>query len=63
MEDIQVMGVRGLPLIHAGDNIATLICGKVKFRDGDILSVASTTVIQNTSRRSQPPSGQSGWGR
>jgi len=36
------MGVRGLPLIHAGDNIAALVCGKVKFEDGDILSIAST---------------------
>jgi coenzyme F420-0:L-glutamate ligase/coenzyme F420-1:gamma-L-glutamate ligase len=42
MEDIQVMGVRGLPLIHAGDDIAALVCGKVKFEDGDILSIAST---------------------
>ena len=42
MEDIQVMGVRGLPLIHAGDDIAALVCGRVKFEDGDILSIAST---------------------
>ena len=42
MEDIQVVGVRGLPLIHAGDDIAAMICGKVKFEDGDILSIAST---------------------
>jgi coenzyme F420-0:L-glutamate ligase/coenzyme F420-1:gamma-L-glutamate ligase len=42
MENIQVMGVRGLPLIHAGDDIAVLVCGKVKFKDGDILSIAST---------------------
>ncbi len=42
MEDILVMGVRGLPLIHTGDDIAALVCGKVKFNDGDILSIAST---------------------
>lgn len=42
MEDIQVIGVRGLPLIRAGDDIAALICGKVKVQDGDILCVAST---------------------
>ena len=36
------MGVQGLPLIHAGDDIAALICGKVKFENGDILSIAST---------------------
>ena len=42
MENIQVMGVRGLPLIHAGDNIAALICERIEVRDGDILCVAST---------------------
>ncbi len=42
MEDIRVMGVRGLPLIEEGDDIAALISARVKFRDGDILSVAST---------------------
>jgi len=42
MEDILVMGVRGLPLIREGDDIASLVCGKVQVRDGDILCVAST---------------------
>jgi coenzyme F420-0:L-glutamate ligase/coenzyme F420-1:gamma-L-glutamate ligase len=42
MEDIQVIGVRGLPLIQAGDNIAALICERVRIGDGDILCVAST---------------------
>jgi coenzyme F420-0:L-glutamate ligase/coenzyme F420-1:gamma-L-glutamate ligase len=42
MEDIKVMGVRDLPLIHEGDDIAALVCGKVNLQDGDILSVAST---------------------
>jgi coenzyme F420-0:L-glutamate ligase/coenzyme F420-1:gamma-L-glutamate ligase len=42
MEDIQVMGVRGLPLIHEGDNIAALICKAAQLNDGDILAVAST---------------------
>jgi coenzyme F420-0:L-glutamate ligase/coenzyme F420-1:gamma-L-glutamate ligase len=42
MEDIQVIGVRGLPLIHAGDNIAALICSQVNVQDGDILCIAST---------------------
>ena len=42
MEDIQVMGVRGLPLIHAGDDIAAMICERVKIHDGDIICVAST---------------------
>ena len=39
MEDIRVMGVRGLPLIQKGDDIAELVCRKVKFNDGDILVV------------------------
>ncbi len=42
MEDIRVMGVRGLPLIHAGDDIAALVCERVKLMDGDILCIAST---------------------
>ncbi len=42
MEDIQVIGVRGLPLIREGDNIASLICGKMTVVDGDILCIAST---------------------
>jgi coenzyme F420-0:L-glutamate ligase/coenzyme F420-1:gamma-L-glutamate ligase len=42
MENITVMGVRGLPIIHLGDDIAALVCGKVKFEDGDILCIAST---------------------
>lgn len=42
MEDIRVMGVRDLPLIHAGDDIAALVCAKVNLEDGDILCVAST---------------------
>jgi len=42
MEQIQVMGVQGLPLIHAGDDIASMICEKVSFQDGDILCIAST---------------------
>ena len=29
MEQIQVMGVRGLPLIHAGDNIAAMVCERM----------------------------------
>nr|WP_321352887.1 coenzyme F420-0:L-glutamate ligase [uncultured Methanoregula sp.] len=42
MEPIHVMGVQGLPLIHAGDNIAALICEKIPVQDGDILCIAST---------------------
>jgi coenzyme F420-0:L-glutamate ligase/coenzyme F420-1:gamma-L-glutamate ligase len=42
MEQIQVMGVQGLPLIHTGDNIAEMICEKVPLQNGDILCIAST---------------------
>ena len=42
MESIEVLGVRGLPLIHEGDNIAEMICDRVRLHDGDILCVAST---------------------
>ena len=42
MEQIQVMGVQGLPLIHAGDDIAAMICERVPLQDGDILCIAST---------------------
>jgi len=42
MENIVVTGIRGLPLIKAGDNIPAMICEKVEIRDGDILSLAST---------------------
>ncbi len=42
MEQIQVMGVQGLPLIHEGDNIAAMIVDRIPVRDGDILCVAST---------------------
>ena len=42
MEDIVVTGIKGLPLIKAGDNIAAMICERVTMQDGDIVSIAST---------------------
>jgi len=42
MEQIQVMGVQGLPLIHAGDDIAVMICERLPLQEGDILCIAST---------------------
>jgi coenzyme F420-0:L-glutamate ligase/coenzyme F420-1:gamma-L-glutamate ligase len=39
---IQVYGVTDLPLITEGDDIASLICKRFSFEDGDILSLAST---------------------
>jgi coenzyme F420-0:L-glutamate ligase/coenzyme F420-1:gamma-L-glutamate ligase len=41
-EPIQVLGVQGLPLIRAGDDIAALICERLPVMEGDILCVAST---------------------
>jgi coenzyme F420-0:L-glutamate ligase/coenzyme F420-1:gamma-L-glutamate ligase len=42
MEDISVIGIRGLPIINKGDNIPSLICKKIDFSEGDILCIAST---------------------
>ena len=42
MDYITVIGIRGLPIIHEGDDIASLICKKQALCDGDILSIAST---------------------
>lgn len=42
MENIIVTGVRGIPLIKAGDNLAEIICEHVTVENGDILSIAST---------------------
>jgi coenzyme F420-0:L-glutamate ligase/coenzyme F420-1:gamma-L-glutamate ligase len=42
MDPIQVMGVQGLPLIHAGDDIAAMICERQEVEEGDILCIAST---------------------
>ncbi len=42
MEQIEVMGVSGLPLIQRGDNISEMICNKVVIQEGDILCIAST---------------------
>ncbi|MDN7023319.1 coenzyme F420-0:L-glutamate ligase [Methanoculleus sp. FWC-SCC1] len=40
--DIQVLGVRGLPLIQKGDDLPRLICERATFEDGDILCIASS---------------------
>jgi coenzyme F420-0:L-glutamate ligase/coenzyme F420-1:gamma-L-glutamate ligase len=41
-EMIQVMGVRGLPLIREGDDLCALICERILLRDGDIICIASS---------------------
>jgi len=42
MDTIQVTGIRDLPLIRAGVDIAAMICERVRVKDGDILCIAST---------------------
>jgi len=42
MVQIQVMGVRGLPLIHAGDPSAAMMSDWIPMQDGDILCIVST---------------------
>ncbi|HOT04507.1 MAG TPA: coenzyme F420-0:L-glutamate ligase [Methanolinea sp.] len=39
---IHVEGVRGLPIIHEGDDLPALICERTAFADGDILCIASS---------------------
>ncbi|HVP95808.1 coenzyme F420-0:L-glutamate ligase [Methanoregula sp.] len=42
MENIVVTGIKGLPLIKAGDNITAMICERATIEHGDILCIAST---------------------
>jgi coenzyme F420-0:L-glutamate ligase/coenzyme F420-1:gamma-L-glutamate ligase len=39
---IQVIGIRGLPLIRAGDDIPALVCERIEVQEGDILAIASS---------------------
>lgn len=39
---IHVEGVRGLPIIHEGDDLPALICERTSFAEGDILCIASS---------------------
>ena len=39
---IHVEGIRGLPIIHEGDDLAGLITERVRFEDQDILVIASS---------------------
>jgi coenzyme F420-0:L-glutamate ligase/coenzyme F420-1:gamma-L-glutamate ligase len=41
-ETIQVMGVRGLPLIREGDDLCALICERIQLKEGDIICIASS---------------------
>jgi coenzyme F420-0:L-glutamate ligase/coenzyme F420-1:gamma-L-glutamate ligase len=39
---IQVIGIRGLPIIHKGDDLTGMICERVHFMENDILIIASS---------------------
>jgi coenzyme F420-0:L-glutamate ligase/coenzyme F420-1:gamma-L-glutamate ligase len=39
---ITIMPVKGLPLIHAGDNLPALITDRIALEEGDIVSIASS---------------------
>ncbi len=39
---IQVIGVRGLPLIREGDDLPAMICSLCRVRNGDIIAIASS---------------------
>jgi coenzyme F420-0:L-glutamate ligase/coenzyme F420-1:gamma-L-glutamate ligase len=41
---ITTFGIRGLPLIQKGDDIAELICRNTELEDGDILCIATTII-------------------
>lgn len=47
---LEVIPVRGLPIIKEGDNIAKLISEKVEVRDGDIVVICSTIVSKSEGR-------------
>jgi coenzyme F420-0:L-glutamate ligase/coenzyme F420-1:gamma-L-glutamate ligase len=46
-DEISVTGLRGLPLIQEGDNLAELICSVTTLHDGDLLCIASTIVSKS----------------
>jgi coenzyme F420-0:L-glutamate ligase/coenzyme F420-1:gamma-L-glutamate ligase len=41
-DPMQVIGITGLPIIHPGDDLIGMICGRVRFCSGDILTIASS---------------------
>ena len=41
---VQVTGIKNIPLIKKGDNIAQILCKNTEFTDGDIVCIASTIV-------------------
>lgn len=47
---LEVIPVKGLPLIKEGDNIAKLISERVEVKDGDVIVVCSTIVSKSEGR-------------
>ena len=55
MNIIQIIGIEGLPIIKAGDNLAELICKAAErqgtpIQDGDIIAVSYTHLTLPTNR-------------
>lgn len=44
MMTVQVFRVMGLPIIHTGDDLPSLLSERFQFQDGDILCIAQTVV-------------------
>lgn len=47
---LEIIPVKGLPIIKEGDNIAKLIAEKVEVKDGDIIVICSTIVSKSEGR-------------
>lgn len=47
---VEVIPVKGLPLIKPGDDVAEMIASKVKLEDGDVLVICSTVVSKSEGR-------------
>lgn len=50
MDQISGILVRGIPLVKAGDDIASLISSLVDIHDGDVVCIASTVVAKSEGR-------------
>lgn len=50
VENVEVIPVKGLPLVKPGDDLAELISSKIKLKDGDVLVVCSTVVSKSEGR-------------
>lgn len=49
-EKLEIIPVKGLPLVKEGDNIAKLIAERVEVKDGDVIAICSTIVSKSEGR-------------